>query len=498
MPKIKISEKRIADLERRARARTGVFEPAVFGICDLEGNVLRCKHYGGAEVDRYPEKGPIQIDTFIPEKLEKLLLPRREKHIYGGRGSAKTRTVASIYMEAIRFNNIRGVVFREFLENIRSSCYQEIVDEVNRRSLNGTQMKVTERYIASMIGEGFTRFKGMHNNTNGIKGEASAQLAWLEEIENMSLISWDTLEPTFRVEGSEIWSTFNPRSEHDPAWTELIEPYHAKLVDGIYDSADDPDYDSSLGDVLIIECNHVDNPWFTKELERSMLKMKARDYDRYLWIWEGKFNKKSNEQVMHGKWHEEEFVPESHWDGPFFGADFGFAQDPSSLVKLWIDLDAEILYVEYEAVGVGVELDDMAKFYAGKEGATEDELEGWDDGDDYDWPGIPGAKDDQIWGDCSRPETISHIRKKDFYIDAAEKWPGSIEDGITFLRSFKKIVIHPRCTETLKEAELYKHKVDKLTENILPIIVDAHNHCWDAIRYALHKQIRSIQSFFDV
>jgi len=476
MAKINLSHKRLEDLERRARARTGKFEPAIFGICNLDGNVIKCMCYGGEIVERYQEKGPIKIDTFIPEKLEKMLLPRREKHIYGGRGSTKTRTAAAIYTEAVRYNDARGVVFREYLENIRSSCYQEIVDEVNRRGLNGTQMKVTERYIASMIGSGFTRFKGMHNNTNGIKGEASATIAWLEEIENMSLISWDTLEPTFRVDGSEIWSTFNPRSEHDPAWTELIEPYHNKMVDGIYDSADDPDYDSSRGDVLVIEINHDDNPWFTKELERSMLKMKERDYDRYLWIWEGKFNKKSNEQVMHGKWEEAEFDIDAAWERQPLGADFGFSQDPSTLIEMYIDTEEEILYINNECWGIGVELDDMPDFY--------DEIE--------------CSRDEEILGDCSRPETISHIRNKGFYIEPAEKWKGSVEDGITYLRSFKKIVVHPRCIETLKECELYKYKTDPLTEEILAVIIDKHNHCFDAIRYGLSKQIRLMQSFFDV
>jgi phage terminase large subunit len=271
------------------------------------------------------------------------------------------------------------------------------------------------------------------------------------------------------------------------------------MADGIYDSAEDPDYDSSLGDVLVIECNHTDNPWFTKELKRSMLKMKERDYDRYMWIWEGKFNKKSNEQVIHGKWQIEEFEADTvNWDGPYFGADFGFAQDPSTLIKMWIDPEKERLMIEYEAWGIGVELDDMAKFYAGKEGANEEELEDWDDYMDEEWPGIPGAKDDDIYGDCSRPETISHIKKRDFYMYAGEKWAGSVEDGIAYLRSFDAIIIHPRCVETIKEAELYKHKVDKLTEEILPAIVDKHNHCWDAIRYGLSKRIKQMQSFFDV
>lgn len=481
MSKHLITENKLQALEIRADAYAGNFEPAVFGICDMDRKVLRRCHYGGNVTLSEP-------DIFIPERLEKLLYPKRLKIIYGGRGSAKTRTIAAVLTELIRFNDKRTVCLREFLESIQISCYQEFVDEVDRRGINGTQIRVTNKEISSHISDGRINFKGMHNNVTTIKGLANYDIAWGEEVENMSLISWDTLEPTMRAAGSEIWMSFNPRFETDPSWTELVLPYHDKMVDGFYE--DD--------DVLIIEINHIHNPWLTEELRKSMEKMKKRDFDRYLWIWEGRFNKKSDEQIMSGKWESQEFEVQDHWEGPFFGADFGFSQDPSTIIKMWIDPDTERLYIEYEAWGIGVELDDMAKFYAGREGANDEERENWGPLMEETWPGLPGAKENYIYGDCSRPETINHISNRGFIIDAAEKWKGSVEDGITYLRSFDKIVIHPRCIETLKEAEMYKYKVDPLTEKVLPLIVDAHNHCWDAIRYGLWEKIKNQRSFFDV
>jgi phage terminase large subunit len=32
--------------------------------------------------------------------------------------------------------------------------------------------------------------------------------------------------------------------------------------------------------------------------------------------------------------------------------------------------------------------------------------------------------------------------------------------------------------------------VDKLTGEVLPVIVDAHNHCWDAVRYSHFSMIK--------
>jgi len=64
------------------------------------------------------------------------------------------------------------------------------------------------------------------------------------------------------------------------------------------------------------------------------------------------------------------------------------------------------------------------------------------------------------------------------------------------LRSYNKIVIHPRCAETIKESRLYSYAVDRLTGDILPKIVDANNHYIDAIRYAIAPLIRKPAQVF--
>ena len=67
------------------------------------------------------------------------------------------------------------------------------------------------------------------------------------------------------------------------------------------------------------------------------------------------------------------------------------------------------LYIEYEAYGVGVELDEMAQFY----------------------DSVPEVRRWPIKADNARPETISHIARQGFSIDAAAKWKGSVEEGVT-------------------------------------------------------------------
>jgi phage terminase large subunit len=69
----------------------------------------------------------------------------------------------------------------------------------------------------------------------------------------------------------------------------------------------------------------------------------------------------------------------------------------------------------------------------------------------------------------------------------AKKGKNSIEDGISFLRSFREIVVHERCKHTADEFKLYSYKRDRLTGEILPVLEDKHNHAIDALRYAMES-----------
>ena len=82
------------------------------------------------------------------------------------------------------------------------------------------------------------------------------------------------------------------------------------------------------------------------------------------------------------------------------------------------------------------------------------------------------------------------MKRGGFNISAARKWQGSVEDGIAFMKSFEKIVIHPRCKHAIDEFNHYSYKVDKQTDEVLPLIMDANNHCIDSLRYALDGEIK--------
>jgi phage terminase large subunit len=97
--------------------------------------------------------------------------------------------------------------------------------------------------------------------------------------------------------------------------------------------------------------------------------------------------------------------------------------------------------------------------------------------------------------DSARPESISYLQRHGLpRVVPVAKWPGSVNDGIAHLRSYAEIVIHPRCKHLIKETSLYSYRVDRLTGDIMPDVVDAWNHGIDAVRYALNPLIRQRDS----
>lgn len=417
------------------------------------------------------------VDLPIPAKLVPVFAKEgaRYRGAFGGRGSAKTRTFAM--MSAVKAyqaaeQGISGVILcgREFMNSLEESSMEEVKQAIRSIPWLNDYFDIGEKYIRTKCKRVNYVFCGLRHNLDSIKSKARILLAWVDEAESVSDLAWKKLRPTVRESGSEIWVTWNPEK------------------DG---SATDKRFRKTPPkNSIIVEMNYNDNPWFPDVLEEERLDdLNSLEYSDYAWIWEGAYLENSDKQVLANKYVVQSF-PDNLWqkaDRLLFGADFGFAKDPNTLVRMFM-LDRN-LYVEYEAYGAGVELNDMWKFYAGKDGATDKQLSEWEVTDDAKFAGIPEARKWPIKADNSRPETISHIKKQGFNISAAKKWQGSVEDGITHLRGFKQIIIHPRCKETAKEARLYSYKTDRITGEVLPVIEDKNNHCWDAVRYGLDGYI---------
>ena len=384
----------------------------------------------------------------------------RYRSSWGGRGSGKTRTFALMtaikgymYAEA----GVSGLILgaREHLNSLSDSSMEEIKQAIRAVPFLNAYYEMGENYIRTKNRRVSYGFAGLRHNLDSIKSKARILLCWVDEAETVSEMAWRKLLPTVREDDSEVWVTWNPERK-DSATSKRFR--HEQIFDDL------------TGELIGVGCemNYSDNPWFPDVLEIERRQdQKNLDDATYRWIWEGDYLELSEAQIFRNKYKVEAFDDEL-WktaDRLFFGADFGFANDPNTLIRSFILENT--LYIEYEAFGVGVDLDEMAQFYES----------------------VPGARDWPLKGDCSRPETISYLRRQGFNIEAAEKWSGSVEDGIAHIKGFETVVIHPRCKKTLEEFRNYSYKKDRLTDEVLPIIVDKWNHGIDALRYSLDGYI---------
>ncbi|HDL4379048.1 TPA: PBSX family phage terminase large subunit [Mannheimia haemolytica] len=390
-----------------------------------------------------------------PKLLPVFAKDYRYKGAYGGRGSGKTRAFAkmsavSAYKRAMRGES--GVILcgREFMNSLEESSLEEVKQAIKSEPFLANFFDVGEKYVRTKDGRISYVFSGLRHNLDSIKSKARILIAWIDEAETVSETAWRKLIPTVRENNSEIWVTWNPENRGSATDTRFRQ---------------NPPENS-----CIIEMSYQDNPWFPDVLEQERLNDKQRlDDATYRWIWEGAYLEASEAQIFRGKYQEMEFVPNPDFDGPYYGLDFGFAQDPTAAVKCWV-FNGD-LYIEFEAGKVGLELDDTADFIA---------------------KGVPQIADHVVRADSARPESISYLKRHGLpRIIGVEKWKGSVEDGIEHIKSYGKVFIHPRCQQTLNEFRLYSYKTDRLSGDVLPIIIDAHNHYIDAIRYALNPLIQA-------
>lgn len=382
----------------------------------------------------------------LPDKIHGFLNPDNQKRynvLYGGRGGSKSWGVTIGLCSMAYQSPLLILCTREIQKTIKDSVHKLISDIIGWMGLDSF-FSIQNDQIIGQNGSKFI-FKGLRHNITEIKSTEGVDICWVEEAQSVSQGSWDVLSPTIRKENSKLFVTFNPDLEDDPTYKKFI-------------SVD-------RDDINRVFINYYDNPFFPEVLRREMEWDKKNDYEKYLHIWEGQPTSISNAQIFKGKYRVDSF--ETPDDAVFyFGADWGFSNDPATLVRSFV-VD-QTLYIDYEAYGVGVDIDELPQFF----------------------DSVPGSRNYKIYADSARPDTISYVKKKGFNIVPAKKGPGSIEDGIAFLRSFKEIVIHQRCKHAIDEFKLYSYKKDRLTDEILPIIVDKHNHIIDSIRYSMNPLMR--------
>lgn len=201
----------------------------------------------------------------FPEKLSFLFEPHRYKVLYGGRGGAKSWGVARALLIRAAASPLRVLCAREFQNSIAESVHHLLQSQIVALGLEAFY-EVQNAAIKGANGSEFV-FAGIRNNVTKIKSFEAVDIAWVEEAQTVSKTSWDTLIPTIRKNGSEIWITYNPELETDET--------HQRFVI------------NPPSDAVVVKINWSDNPWFPETLLKEKDALKERDPDAYQTVWEG-------------------------------------------------------------------------------------------------------------------------------------------------------------------------------------------------------------------
>jgi phage terminase large subunit len=361
--------------------------------------------------------------------------------LYGGRGSGKSQSIARILLYEASKNKLRILCCREVQNSIKDSVHTLLKDIINENDYYQQFYRITENEIIGTNGSQFI-FRGLKKETAGsIKSLEGVNICWVEEAQYISRFSLDILIPTIRNDNSLVIFSMNPFNQDDPVYVDYVL--------------------SERLDLIKCECNFTENPFITKKLLNDMNWDKTHDMDKFNHIWMGKTVKHSDTQIFKGRWIVDDFITPGYVDF-YHGIDWGFANDPNVLIRCYID--KKTLWIDQEIYQVNMQLENIPEEFN-----KIDTFRKW------------GAI-----ADNARPETIAFMNNKGYSIRPCTKWAGCIEDRIEIVKgSFDQIVIHSRCKNTIFEFMNYSYKTDRLTGKILPIIVDKHNHCIDAIFYAL-------------
>ena len=370
-----------------------------------------------------------------------LLKPARYKGAHGGRGSGKSHFFAEMLLEEHLLDpNTSSVCVREIQQSLDKSVKRDLEIKIEEMGI-ADHFIIQHNVIKNKYGKGEIVFQGMQSQTaDNIKSLAGFDRAWVEEAQSLSHRSLELLRPTIRKETSELWFTWNPNFKTD-------------AVDALLRCENPPP------DSIVVEVNYMDNPWFPQVLRDEMEYDRSRSVDKYRHVWLGGYIELSETRVFKD-WTIQSF--ETDPNAVFqFGCDWGFSTDPTVLIRCY--LKERTLYIDQELYLSHCDTIDLPRMFLS----------------------IPESQRYVIVADCSRPETISHMRHHGFpKMMPSLKGANSVAEGINFLKGYN-MVVHPRCPEIAKELAFYSYATDKDSGKVLPDIAKhQEDHGIDALRYA--------------
>ena len=221
-----------------------------------------------------------EIEVRFPKCYRELDNPYRYKIMYGGRGAARSWTVARKLLIRGMQEKILILCTRELQKSIRDSVYRLLTNQIE---LLGLEYHYPEDMRAghTIRGRNGTEFifMGTRHHSSEIKSTEGIDIVWIEEGHSLTDTSWDVIIPTIRKDNSEIWATFNTRFKFDTLFQKFV--------------VNEPPPSS-----LVIFSTYEDNPYLPSVLQQEQKHMRETDYENWLHVWRGQLRELSKGAVF--------------------------------------------------------------------------------------------------------------------------------------------------------------------------------------------------------
>lgn len=349
----------------------------------------------------------------------------------GGARSSKTYSLCQMWVTRMfKERNTLISVVRKTGPALRATVYKDFLTVLKENNLYD-ERKHNKSNLTYTIGTNEIEFFSL-DDSQKVKGRKRKHL-WINEANELDYDDWQQL--VMRTTG-QIYLDYNP-SDMD-SW--------------IYDDV------LTRPDCKLIKSTYKDNPYLEQSLVDEIEHLQEVD-DEY-WNVYGLGLRAKSQSIIYSNWELIDEMPEDGED--LFGQDFGY-NAPSALVHVKLKDD-------------GIYVDEL--FY--KKHHTNSMLINW-----YDLTSFP--KDKIIYGDGAELQRIEEFKLAGYYMESADKSPGSVKKGIDTLKSHK-IYITKRSLNIIKEIKTYKWKMTKDGKQ-LDEPVKMYDHAMDAMRYAVFSYL---------
>lgn len=363
--------------------------------------------------------------------------------ITGGRGSAKSFHISD-YLVKLSYEKNQKILFSRYtLTSAKTSVIPEFTSKIEAYNIEKafaiTQNSIINRYTNSEI-----LFKGLKassgNQTANLKGIENLSTFVLDEAEELvNEDDFDKIDGSIRTEDAtnRVIIVMNPCTTDHFVYQRFFENMGVN-----------PGFCGQVGNVYYIHTTYLDN---VRNLSASYLQLienlKISNYEKYEHLYLGKWiSSKEGAVIKNWSFMEDNEFPK-HLP-VYFGMDFGFSIDPTTLVKVAHCKKTKTLYIDEQLYQKGLFAKDI-------------------------YPYLPSRF--EVIADSADPKTIAELNNFGASVRPVKK--KEIIEGLTGLQNYR-FVITKRSTNIAKELRNYvwsdKHKNRA---------IDNYNHAIDAIRY---------------